>query len=78
MRLKSPDASIEELKQLVEQGGREPLSEEDRRKLAAFIETYKTMVERLEAGNLTIEQARALWFGEDAGPSPGTESINED
>jgi len=65
MRLKSTEVSLEELEQLVEQAGREPLSAEDQGKLQALVETLKTLVEELEADNLTIEQARAL-LGDEA------------
>jgi len=65
MRLKSTEVSLEELERLVEQAGREPLSAEDQGKLQALVETLKTLVEELEADNLTIEQARAL-LGDEA------------
>jgi len=66
MSLKSTGVSIEELKQLVEEAGREPLSEEGQRKLEAMVGILKTMIEQLEAGDLTIEQACALLCDEAA------------
>lgn len=72
MRMKSTDISIQELKRLVERAGTEPLSGEAQRKLLAMVETLKTVTEKLEAGDLTIEQARALFCdgADDEGLSP--------
>ncbi len=63
MRLESTDVNIEELKQLVKQGGLEPLSPEGQRKLMALIETVETVTELLEDRNLTIKQLHTLLLG---------------
>lgn len=60
MRLESIDVSIQELKQMVTQGGCEPLSLEGQQKLMALIETVETVVELLEAHHLTIAQLHRL------------------
>ena len=60
MRLDSIEISVEELEQLVEQAGREPLTPEDQRKLQAAIATLKTITELLTEGSITIKQLRGL------------------
>jgi transposase len=59
-RIESIDVSVEELEQLVDAAGREPLLPEGQRKLRAAVATLGTMAEMLAAKDTTIESLRQM------------------
>ncbi|HEY7617763.1 MAG TPA: transposase [Terriglobales bacterium] len=64
MRLDPIDISIEELEQLVEQSGREPLLPGEQQKLKAAVRTLEMMARTLGERDATIEQLRELLLGQ--------------
>ena len=88
MRYETIDISVEELEQLVEQAGLEPLPSEGQRKLKAALYTLRTVVELLADRDTTIGQLRALVQGahktektrkvlQDCQPDPGNDDSSE-
>lgn len=57
IRLGSNEVSVEELRQLVEQAGREGLPEEGRKKLLAAVEYLEAVLEELGLGSVGELQA---------------------
>jgi hypothetical protein len=60
VRIEAIDVSVEELEQLVERAGREPLPPEEQRKLKAAVQTLGTLAGMLAERDTTIRQLRAL------------------
>jgi len=59
-RIAAIDVSVEELVELVDRAGHEPLPAEGQRKLQAAVQTLGTMAEMLAEKDTTIQQLRAL------------------
>jgi len=64
MRLEPIDISIEELEQLVEEAGRQPLLPGEQQKLMAAVRTLEMMARVLGERDVTIQQLRELLLGQ--------------